>query len=361
MTTTNKRFNAKNGVSVGVNYTDVIDPNGTVRSPEARFVNASNFYQALRSNPAATSNVTWTLPATDGIAGQVPATDGAGNLVWSTGGSLSTVSDSLFRVHDNADATKQMALEVSAISPSTTRTLTVPNRNLQLGSIHNWAAGINYIVGDVVYDPATKRIHRCISSHTSSVSILNNIANWEWVVSNNNITDFNDVTITSPLNGHTLVHNGTEWVNRFPLVASFYSGTIGFVTGNTTIVTNATPTNTQGTEILSFTLTPKSTASKLKFSITSMGAVATSSRAYILTLFAGATFLNAAAVWLNASQPDTISLDYVYSPNTTSPVTLSVRAGIGGGAGTWFVTSGQVSTMGFGGSVRTVWSIVEYI
>jgi hypothetical protein len=39
----------------------------------------------------------------------------------------STVSDSVFRIQDNGDATKQLAFEVSAISTSTTRTLTVQN------------------------------------------------------------------------------------------------------------------------------------------------------------------------------------------------------------------------------------------
>lgn len=40
-----------------------------------------------------------------------------------------TLSDSLFTVQDNADATKQVKLEVSGVSTGTTRTLTVPNAN----------------------------------------------------------------------------------------------------------------------------------------------------------------------------------------------------------------------------------------
>jgi len=41
-------------------------------------------------------------------------------------------SDSLFRIQDNADATKQLAFEVSAITTGTTRTITIPNANTAL-------------------------------------------------------------------------------------------------------------------------------------------------------------------------------------------------------------------------------------
>lgn len=49
--------------------------------------------------------------------------------------SVSTFSDSAFRVQDNADATKQMAFEVSAITTGTTRTVTMPDSNVNLGLI----------------------------------------------------------------------------------------------------------------------------------------------------------------------------------------------------------------------------------
>lgn len=44
-------------------------------------------------------------------------------------------SDSLFRVHDNGDASKKMAFEVSAISASTVRTVTMPDANVDLGKV----------------------------------------------------------------------------------------------------------------------------------------------------------------------------------------------------------------------------------
>ena len=47
--------------------------------------------------------------------------------------SPTTFSDSAFRVQDNANATKQLAFEVSGIATSTTRTITMPDANVDLG------------------------------------------------------------------------------------------------------------------------------------------------------------------------------------------------------------------------------------
>lgn len=45
-------------------------------------------------------------------------------------------ADDVFRVKDNSDATKKMAFEISSITTSTTRTLTVPDSNLTLAGIN---------------------------------------------------------------------------------------------------------------------------------------------------------------------------------------------------------------------------------
>lgn len=47
----------------------------------------------------------------------------------------SEFSDLVFRIQDNGDATKELAFEVSAISTATTRTITVPDANVDLGLI----------------------------------------------------------------------------------------------------------------------------------------------------------------------------------------------------------------------------------
>lgn len=48
-------------------------------------------------------------------------------------------SDSTFRIQDNDNATKQLAFEVSGVATATTRTLTVPNANINLGNLSSVA------------------------------------------------------------------------------------------------------------------------------------------------------------------------------------------------------------------------------
>lgn len=48
---------------------------------------------------------------------------------------ISEFSDSVFRIQDNSDATKEIAFEASAIATATTRTITMPNSNVDLGLI----------------------------------------------------------------------------------------------------------------------------------------------------------------------------------------------------------------------------------
>jgi len=74
-----------------------------------------------------------------GTSGQVLQTQGAAaNPIWATvsaGGN--TFLDSLFRIQDNGDNTKQIAFEASGIATATTRTITVPNSNVDLGALVN--------------------------------------------------------------------------------------------------------------------------------------------------------------------------------------------------------------------------------
>ena len=73
-----------------------------------------------------------------GTASQVTVTNGdgvSGNPTISLHSNITNgvFSDSTFRIQDNADATKQLAFEVSGIATGQTRTITVPDANVDLG------------------------------------------------------------------------------------------------------------------------------------------------------------------------------------------------------------------------------------
>lgn len=57
-----------------------------------------------------------------------------GDQTWATP-TITTVNDSTFRIQDNGDTTKQIAFEASSIATATTRTITVPNRNVTLDTL----------------------------------------------------------------------------------------------------------------------------------------------------------------------------------------------------------------------------------
>jgi len=83
--------------------------------------------------------------------------------------SPATFSDSTFRIQDNNNATKQIAFEVSGITSGQTRTITVPDANVNLGligTVPEYVNGATYVVGnEVTY---LEILYICGTAHTSN-------------------------------------------------------------------------------------------------------------------------------------------------------------------------------------------------
>ena len=87
---------------------------------------------------------TFTKRTLTGTASQVTVTNGdgvSGDPTISLHSNITNgvFSDSAFRVQDNSDATKQIAFEASGIATATTRTITVPNADINLGTLSSVA------------------------------------------------------------------------------------------------------------------------------------------------------------------------------------------------------------------------------
>jgi hypothetical protein len=94
-------------------------------------------------------------PNADGTANQVLQTDGGGVLSFVTAGGP-TFLDSTFRVQDDGDNTKQIAFQASGITTATTRTITMPDQDVDLtpttGTFQGSDAGLTDIAGLAVTD-----------------------------------------------------------------------------------------------------------------------------------------------------------------------------------------------------------------
>ena len=71
---------------------------------------------------------TWVYQSTVDLRGTSPTNVTGGGV----GGAITEFSDSLFRIHDNTDATKEIAFEASSITTGNTRTATMPDKDVTL-------------------------------------------------------------------------------------------------------------------------------------------------------------------------------------------------------------------------------------
>ncbi|MCK5600843.1 hypothetical protein KAR91_03180 [Candidatus Pacearchaeota archaeon] len=87
---------------------------------------------------SSTDNVGWTQLAVTYLTGSGTFTNTNDlMLTFSQSGDAGsvTVDDSLFRIQDNADATKEIAFEANGITTGTTRTITMPDADIDLGNL----------------------------------------------------------------------------------------------------------------------------------------------------------------------------------------------------------------------------------
>jgi hypothetical protein len=95
----------------------------------------SSNYVAFKSPGTVTSNVTWTLPATDGTSSQVLSTNGSGTLSWATvsGGAAGPVAESYQTISSNYSVTAgSNAFSVGPVTVATGVAVTVPTGQVWL-------------------------------------------------------------------------------------------------------------------------------------------------------------------------------------------------------------------------------------
>jgi hypothetical protein len=156
-------------------------------------------------------------------------------------------------------------------------------------------------------------------------------------------------------------YNGSVWQPRGRLlqvqtvVVTGISGTSTFTIG-TALPTNATMT----TNAVSTTFTPISATSTLVVRFGGIVASGTANRSVLIGLFAGTVHEGSvAALCATANAAYPITLQSTWAPASTAAITITLRAAISGGAGTWYVNNAGTNTLG--GGFASELTIEEYL
>lgn len=182
-------------------------------------------------------------------------------------------------------------------------------------------------------------------------------------------TDFNDsidgqvgrLNYAPLAAGHLEVFGNLTVTGAGQPFLNIYTGTIPAATGTTLIPFDATvPLITQGTQLVSQTITPASTTSKFLITGVATADSGTGARYITLALFRNSTCVATSSLNIaTAARGLVITLHAIDAPNTTSPVTYSIRTGINSAA-TWYINRTAAVANVHGGLQQTSsYSIIE--
>ncbi len=177
------------------------------------------------------------------------------------------------------------------------------------------------------------------------------------------LDDLSDVSAPTPASGNVLTFNGTAWVPQAPGVMSgavlrAWSGNIASTSGTTTITPAvAVPASTVGTQIMTFTITPTSTASRYVIALSLSVSASINNAVHSALLYRGTTYIGGAVqTFSSGGNSNAITFLLTDSPNTTSPVTYHIQYGTS--TGSWFINRRQAENT-YGG-VNSGWQILEF-
>lgn len=127
--------------------------------------------------------------------------------------------------------------------------------------------------------------------------------------------------------------------------------TVSAQSGGTTIpYDNTVPLSTEGTQIWTTSYTPLSASNVVRIHLSGNVDTGSNGRGIIFALFRGTTCIDVSTVWVVAAGDlNGMGFTYTDSPATTSAITYSIRVGIFGGGGNWYVVNDN-SGIGFGGT-----------
>ena len=183
---------------------------------------------------------TFTKRTLTGTASQVTVDNGdgvSGNPTISLHSNITNgvFSDSTLRIQDNADATKQLAFEVSGVATATTRTWTVPDTNLDFGNITKIPA----VATPYTTAPMAGTRPQCLGGSSNTFSGGTDVVAIGCTSSTLSGTNVTYINVTG------LADSAITWANAIVL-GSAYNTAAGVVGGGLNVLTNTTTINQNG-------------------------------------------------------------------------------------------------------------------
>ena len=166
----------------------------------------------------------------------------------------------------------------------------------------------------------------------------------EWISS----TQIQGVSFNSLMQSGQIVNSATSVLSTYTTIAS----TVAF--------NNTIPTNTEGTEIISVTITPQNTTDRLRVMFNTVGAPAAADNVAVLAFLNSTTNAIAATGFaISAGFLTSMPLVTEFVPASTSPQTIHIRVGTASG-GNLFI-NGNSSSQLFGGVMQTTLRVEEIV
>jgi hypothetical protein len=289
------------------------------------------------------------------VAQQVLKTDGAGNLTWTNGGNNTVLAKSSTGIvefgqvqtdyiADDAVSTAKINDLAVVDAKIANATISYGKLNLADGSIPGTKIADKAITNAKLRDSAGLSI---IGRSANSVGVPADIvagADGQFLRRSSSVLGFGAI-VSDDLPAGTVLN------------AKFYESSTEFVITNVIPFDNTVPQNGEGQQIISGSITPTKTTSKILGIVSANGDSDTSGAATVLAAFRDSVASAISATWVAyINYSSLISFEFIDSPNTTSVTTYSIR--VGPDSGTLYINRAFSGSI-LGGSNKITLTLLE--
>jgi hypothetical protein len=270
-------------------------------------------------------------------------TDGAGNLTWTNGDNVNVLKKSSTGAVEfgkvETDYIVDNAITTAKIVDNAITTAKIVNGNVTTAKIPDEA-----ITNAKLRDSAALSVIGRSANSTGVPADIAASANGQFLRRSSNVLGFGAI-VSDDLPAGTVLN------------AKFAQSSTEYVITTVIPFDNTIPQITEGTEIISATITPTKTTSRIVGFVSLNGDATDTTVQTVVAAFRGTTANAVASTWVRfIAYSSLISFEFIDLPNTTSATTYSIR--IGPDQKTLYVNRAEVGSL-LGGSNKITLTLLE--